>query len=360
MPRSQHALLTATALCLLTAGCVVSAGKFDAYKTCDVCIAAGFGWHAKKGRCGGYPNKVCATGTKPAPSKAPPSLSTLTELTDKTFEGAVGSGIVLVNYYGSSCQSCDEVKSALERAADQVGAAKIVRVDASAQSGAATDYGILGKTIPSLVLFRDGEMVTQVDPTIWSHHLPSKITEKIVTYLNVHAKTVEDGEEDGEWDDDDEDDEDEPEILRFSMANAQSLMSHRLKHQLVLFMSEEDKRSGKAVEQLEEALRNGGYADKALGLHIPTDIRENNPVLERFFVDPTMTPALRIAVMYPKGNGLKVYGARGHEGQRGALRDGSLKGLKEFTNALIDHFAGKSEPLLKSESEPGTPPCLGC
>ena len=180
MPRSQHALLTATALCLLTAGCVVSAGKFDAYKTCDVCIAAGFGWHAKKGRCGGYPNKVCATGTKPAPSKAPPSLSTLTELTDKTFEGAVGSGIVLVNYYGSSCQSCDEVKSALERAADQVGAAKIVRVDASAQSGAATDYGILGKTIPSLVLFRDGEMVTQVDPTIWSHHLPSKITEKIV------------------------------------------------------------------------------------------------------------------------------------------------------------------------------------
>ena len=109
---------------------------------------------------------------------------------------------------------------------------------------------------------------------------------------------VDDEDWDDDWDDveGEDDDEDEPEILRFSMEKAKSLMSHRLKHQLVLFMSEKDKRSGKAVEQLEEALKKGGYADKALGLHIPTDIRENDQVLDRFFVTPKKTPALRLAV----------------------------------------------------------------
>ena len=50
MAYSRLVLLAATILCILATGRVVSGGTFDAYTTCDTCVAAGFGWHAKKNR----------------------------------------------------------------------------------------------------------------------------------------------------------------------------------------------------------------------------------------------------------------------------------------------------------------------
>ena len=45
----------AALLCLGTA----TASKFDAFKTCEGCIEAGYGWSFKHERCGGYANKQC-------------------------------------------------------------------------------------------------------------------------------------------------------------------------------------------------------------------------------------------------------------------------------------------------------------
>jgi hypothetical protein len=52
------------ALALLSAAALGAAGRFDQYRTCEDCIAAGLGWSRTKQKCGGYQNKQC-TGTIP-------------------------------------------------------------------------------------------------------------------------------------------------------------------------------------------------------------------------------------------------------------------------------------------------------
>ena len=50
------------------------AGKFDGYEDCASCVAAGFGWSAERGKCGGYANKECSRAPQdlPARSAQPP------------------------------------------------------------------------------------------------------------------------------------------------------------------------------------------------------------------------------------------------------------------------------------------------
>jgi protein glucosyltransferase len=36
------------------------AGRFDAYTSCEACVAAGFGWSVPKAKCGGYSNTDCS------------------------------------------------------------------------------------------------------------------------------------------------------------------------------------------------------------------------------------------------------------------------------------------------------------
>jgi hypothetical protein len=47
------------ALALLSAAALGAAGRFDQYRTCEGCIAAGLGWSRTKQKCGGYQNKQC-------------------------------------------------------------------------------------------------------------------------------------------------------------------------------------------------------------------------------------------------------------------------------------------------------------
>jgi len=313
------------------------AGKFDAFDSCDKCIAAGLGWSFKKARCGGFPNKSCPPNTPP-----PPAPSNIVELTDKIFARELGAAdVFLVNYYGPACAECNELKGTLEAAAAKLGEQmKIGRVDATAHPGEATDFGRLGKELPSLVLFRAAVKL--------EHYTGARDAEAIVAYMVKIAATDDNVDED--WDDD-EDDEDEPEIMRFSMATAQGLMTHRLKNQLVIFMSKEHEEAG--VAALEVAIKKGGYAEKVLGLHIPTDDPENNPVLERFFVNPDLTPSIRIAQMYPNGDGLRVFAPFGQDRPSNKMADGKLKTAEGMIQALKDHFDGKSKPLLRSQPRPG-------
>ena len=48
------------ALAVLSAAALASAGRFDKYRTCEDCIAAGLGWSHAKQKCGGYANKQCS------------------------------------------------------------------------------------------------------------------------------------------------------------------------------------------------------------------------------------------------------------------------------------------------------------
>ena len=39
---------------------------FKQLEACEPCVAAGFGWSAKRGRCGGFANRECPAATAPA------------------------------------------------------------------------------------------------------------------------------------------------------------------------------------------------------------------------------------------------------------------------------------------------------
>ena len=76
-------------------------------------------------------------------------------------------------------------------------------------------------------------------------------------------------------------------------------------------------------------------------------------VLERFFVNPDLTPSIRIAQMYPNGDGLRVFAPFGQDGPSNKMADGKLKTAEGMIQALKDHFDGKSKPLLRSQPRPG-------
>ena len=85
-------------------------------------------------------------------------------------------------------------------------------------------------------------------------------------------------------------------------------MTHRLKIQVALFVDEKSNDSDEHIDAMESAIRTGGYATQVLGLYIPVNDQANAPVLDRFFVKAGKAPCVRIAVMYPDGNGINVYG----------------------------------------------------
>ena len=65
--------LLALALALpLAALCSAGPSAFAQHVDCASCVGAGFGWSAKKSKCGGYANKECPASS-PSPPPQPPS-----------------------------------------------------------------------------------------------------------------------------------------------------------------------------------------------------------------------------------------------------------------------------------------------
>ena len=354
--RVPRPLLLTVGLVGLAALAPVHSGRFDAYTTCDSCVEAGFGWSVRKSKCGGYPNKQCADGKSPPPPPTPPpppppraprppppppvddADSKLVSLTDKNFEGTLNTAdIFLVEFYAPWCGHCKQLAPVLEDAATKLQSAsmKIGKVDATVEKGSAADYGV--KSFPTMILFRQGEMLET--------YSGERTSEAIVSYLIDEAAA-------------EKPEQPEPEILRFNMENAQSLMSHRLKVQLALFVDETDEaKTDAAVDALEKGIAASGLSSKVLGLYIPVNEASNRPVLQRFFVESTSKiPAIRIAVMYPDGNGLRVYGPPDNLKKRGsgsALLDGKNKDGDDIAAIIRMHYESKTKPLLRSEPSPG-------
>eukprot|EP01051_Picozoa_sp_SAG22_P009596 SAG22_NODE_809_length_7067_cov_5.261768_4_plen_310_part_00 len=54
---------------------LATAGKFDGFKDCSSCVAAGFGWSEAKQRCGGFANKECAPAASTGTAAASPAAA---------------------------------------------------------------------------------------------------------------------------------------------------------------------------------------------------------------------------------------------------------------------------------------------
>ncbi|AQX53554.1 thioredoxin [Priestia flexa] len=81
--------------------------------------------------------------------------------TDQTFSNEIGSGLVLVDFWAPWCGPCKMIAPVLEELDQEYGEkVKIVKVDVDENQETAGSHGVM--SIPTLILFKDGQKVDQV------------------------------------------------------------------------------------------------------------------------------------------------------------------------------------------------------
>ncbi|MFC5542524.1 MAG: thioredoxin [Bacilli bacterium] len=80
--------------------------------------------------------------------------------TDQNFAQEISSGLVLVDFWATWCGPCKMIAPVLEELDAEMGSeVKIVKVDVDNNPATAAEYQIM--SIPSLLLFKDGQLVAK-------------------------------------------------------------------------------------------------------------------------------------------------------------------------------------------------------
>lgn len=81
--------------------------------------------------------------------------------TDKSFSSEISEGLVLVDFWAPWCGPCKMIAPVLEELDGEMSSKiKIVKVDVDENQETASNFGIM--SIPTLVLFKDGQPVDKV------------------------------------------------------------------------------------------------------------------------------------------------------------------------------------------------------
>lgn len=85
----------------------------------------------------------------------------IVKATDETFAQETGSGLVLADFWATWCGPCKMIAPVLEEIDSEKGdQLKIVKLDVDENQATAAQYGVM--SIPTLILFKDGEIVDKV------------------------------------------------------------------------------------------------------------------------------------------------------------------------------------------------------
>ncbi|MET0785268.1 MAG: thioredoxin [Paenisporosarcina sp.] len=81
--------------------------------------------------------------------------------TDQSFSNEISNGLVLVDFWAPWCGPCKMIAPVLEELDSEMSeTVKIVKVDVDENQETASNFGIM--SIPTLVLFKDGQPVDKV------------------------------------------------------------------------------------------------------------------------------------------------------------------------------------------------------
>jgi thioredoxin len=88
------------------------------------------------------------------------SNTLLTNVTDQDFAAATASGTVVVDFSADWCPPCRVLEPMLDTVATEMPGTRFLRMDTDAQPATMVRLGIRG--LPTLVVFRDGEIVDRI------------------------------------------------------------------------------------------------------------------------------------------------------------------------------------------------------
>ncbi|WP_349421194.1 thioredoxin [Staphylococcus felis] len=85
----------------------------------------------------------------------------LIEVTDSNFNEQINNGVKLVDFWATWCGPCKMIAPVLEDlAADFDGKADVLKLDVDQNQATAAKYEVM--SIPTLIVFKDGESVDKV------------------------------------------------------------------------------------------------------------------------------------------------------------------------------------------------------
>jgi len=95
-------------------------------------------------------------------------------LTDATFENTIAEGVTLVDFWAPWCGPCRMIAPIIEELAEEFdGKAGIAKVNTDEEQMTAVKYGI--RSIPTLIIFKDGKAVDQIIGAVPKQVFASKL-----------------------------------------------------------------------------------------------------------------------------------------------------------------------------------------
>lgn len=85
----------------------------------------------------------------------------IVKITDDTFENEISNGLVLVDFWAPWCGPCKMIAPVLEEINEEMEhQVKIAKLNVDDNQATTAEYGVM--SIPTLLLFKDGEVVEKV------------------------------------------------------------------------------------------------------------------------------------------------------------------------------------------------------
>ncbi|MDA3128958.1 thioredoxin [Aliibacillus thermotolerans] len=101
----------------------------------------------------------------------------IVNVTDQNFASETSEGVVLADFWAPWCGPCKMIAPVLEEVDQELGGkVKIAKIDVDENQETAGKYGVM--SIPTLLVFKDGEVVDQV--------VGFQPKEQLIELLNKH------------------------------------------------------------------------------------------------------------------------------------------------------------------------------